>query len=92
VFVHLTNDEELVTQHDSVPCQGRQPTLGWRSGEYITDRHVLKLDGVSAGEYSLTVGMYDPHTGERIPVFDASGAPLASRQIPLGPVSIRKVD
>jgi hypothetical protein len=93
VFVHLSGDEGLVAQHDGVPRQGRQPTYAWRGGEYITDRHVLELDEVSVGEYSLTVGMYDPHTGERILTFDASGAPLTSRQVDLGLVmGVRQSD
>jgi hypothetical protein len=84
VFVHLSGEEGLVAQHDGVPRQGQQPTLGWRDGEYIPDSHLLVLSDVPEGRYSLTVGMYNPHSGERIPAFDASGAPLASRQVDLG--------
>jgi hypothetical protein len=88
VFVHLRGDEGLVTQHDGLPGEGEQPTLGWRPGEFISDRHTLSLGDVPGGDYSLFVGMYDPTTGERLPVVDASGAPLPAGEVGLGPVTI----
>jgi 4-amino-4-deoxy-L-arabinose transferase-like glycosyltransferase len=89
VFVHLRGEGTLVAQHDGVPGEGRSPTVGWRRGEFITDRHTLPLTDVPEREYSLLVGMYDPATGERVPVFDASGARLSASEADLGPVTVQ---
>jgi len=35
------------------------------------------------GDYRIAAGLYDPNTGERLPVFDAAGAELPNRQIVL---------
>jgi len=88
VFVHLRDDDNLMAQHDGVPGGGQQPTPGWRSEEFIVDYHTLPLPDVSEGDYSLFVGMYDPRTGERLPVFDASGAPLPAGEVRLGLVAV----
>jgi hypothetical protein len=89
VFVHLRDDQGLVAQHDGVPGEGQQPTLSWRSGEFITDSHILPLSDALEGDYSLFVGMYDPTTGERLPAFDASSAPLPAGQVHLGLVAVQ---
>jgi len=88
VFVHLRDDQGLVAQHDGVPGGGLRPTVGWRSGEFITDRHMLPLGDLPEGDYSLFVGMYDPTTGERLPVFDASGVPLPAGEVRVGMVTV----
>jgi hypothetical protein len=91
VFVHLRDDEGgLVAQHDGVPDEGQRPTLGWRSGEFIIDRHILPLEGAPQGNHSLFVGMYDPITGERLPTFDATGAPLPAGEVRLGQVTVQR--
>ncbi|MBK6432902.1 hypothetical protein [Candidatus Amarolinea dominans] len=39
------------------------PTTGWLSGEYLTDRHVLRLpDSLPSGAYDVEIGFYfDDH-------------------------------
>ncbi|HEY3107290.1 MAG TPA: glycosyltransferase family 39 protein [Chloroflexota bacterium] len=83
VFSHLLDAaERVVGQHDGAPVDGSRPTTGWRPGEYLTDRHELRLDpGLVPGEYALEVGLYDPATGARAPVFDPAGRPLGDRLI-----------
>ena len=88
VFVHLRDDAGLVAQHDGVPASGKRPTPAWRTGEFVTDVHVVPLKGVGRGEYGLFVGMYDPATGQRIPAYDAAGGLLPSGEVCLGRVSI----
>ncbi len=68
VFVHLVNDQgQIIAQSDSVPAQGRRPTSGWRSDEYILDRHELHFNALAqAGPARLLVGMYDARSGQRL--------------------------
>jgi hypothetical protein len=70
IFVHLADENGRVwTQDDSAPAQWARPTTGWLGGEYIEDIHSLTLpDDLPTGDYTLWVGMYDPVTGERVPV------------------------
>ena len=70
VFVHLLDAQgHLVTQHDSLPAQGTLPTDVWVPGEYIVDPH--PLEGAAQGAV-LRVGLYDPATGQRVPVTRSS--------------------
>ena len=70
VFTHLLDDgSRVVAQDDSEPGSGAFPTTGWVAGEIIEDRYVLALpDDLAPGRYTLEVGMYDPRSGERVPV------------------------
>jgi 4-amino-4-deoxy-L-arabinose transferase-like glycosyltransferase len=91
VFVHLLGaDGQVVAQQDSPPGGGASPTSSWVPGEYVTDTYqlVVKPD-ISAGEYRVEIGMYDPATGVRLLVLDAEGRPQADRVLLSQPVQIR---
>ncbi len=81
VFVHLLglHNQEIASQWDSAPLQGTYPTSWWRSGEVVSDRVTLNMEGVPQGKYRLAIGLYDPGTDERLPVVAPSG-----EQIPDG--------
>ncbi len=68
VFVRLLDAaRNPVAQSDAVPDGGARPTMRWRPGETIEDRHLLVLpDDLAAGPYQLVVGLYDSRTGERL--------------------------
>jgi hypothetical protein len=70
VFLHLVDANGSVwAQHDSQPAGSLRPTSSWKAGEEITDHHGLALPAdIPAGEYDLTLGLYDATTGERLPV------------------------
>ncbi len=70
VFVHLVGpDGEIVAQRDQPPAAGSRPTTGWLPGEIIADDYSLTVPaGAPAGLYRLRLGIYDPATGERLPV------------------------
>lgn len=69
VFVHLVDDDgRIVAQHDSFPADGAAPTESWRKGEVIADTHVLAVP--APGHYRILAGLYDPATGQRLPVWD----------------------
>ena len=78
VFVHvLDSDGQLITQADLPPCDGRCPTYGWTTGEYLADRHAFTLPaGSPVGRYTIAVGLYDLASGERLPASDGQGHPL----------------
>jgi hypothetical protein len=70
VFVHLVDEKDRVwAQHDGQPEGGSRPTSSWPPGEEITDNHGLALPpDIPSGSYSLALGLYDPTTGDRLPV------------------------
>jgi hypothetical protein len=71
VFVHLLGEEgEIWAQKDSPPVEGSRPTAGWVKGEVVRDEYQIALEGqIPAGEYRLTAGIYNPVSGEGLPVF-----------------------
>jgi len=75
VFVHLLDEEgDLRGQRDSMPGQGTLPTTGWMSGEVITDGYDISIaSDAPPGRYRLLVGMYEPTSGKRLPVYDGAG-------------------
>ncbi|MEA3376712.1 MAG: phospholipid carrier-dependent glycosyltransferase [Chloroflexota bacterium] len=89
VFVHLLDEEErLVAQHDGVPGQAERPTWSWQQAEVVPDMHVLGLpDGVPAGVYTLSVGMYDYGTQARLPATTEDGT-----RLPVGRISLRGIE
>ncbi len=61
----------LVAQRDMAPVGGTGHTSTWAPGTVVTDRIGLRVPpDVAAGDYTLIVGLYDPATGERLPVLD----------------------
>jgi hypothetical protein len=81
VFTHLI-DASLVIwgQQDSIPGGGDRPTTGWAPGEVITDEYRLPVRAdAPAGAYVVEIGLYQPETGERLPVTDDAGQALGDR-------------
>ncbi|MDP2728371.1 MAG: hypothetical protein Q8P59_12615, partial [Dehalococcoidia bacterium] len=94
VFVHLLGpDATLWGQHDSEPAGGSSSTTDWRPGEAVADNHGLPIalgtPPGESGQYEIEVGMYDPATGQRLPVFDSNGNPIGDRVV-LGTVQVVK--
>ncbi len=75
VFVHLLDSHgQLQGQADSPPTSGKYPTSVWDAGEYIADLHSLSIPpNLPAGEYQVAIGLYDPLTGQRLPILDETG-------------------
>jgi hypothetical protein len=70
----LTADNTLVAQSDSFPATGQRPTTGWLPQEIIVDPHTLTFSSKPApGTYRLIAGLYNPLTGQRLPVVDERG-------------------
>jgi hypothetical protein len=87
VFVHVADaNERVIAQHDGAPARGTYPTRAWQAGELIVDGYALSLD--APGTFSIFVGMYDPATLARVPVFDAVGARLPNDRVMLTQITI----
>lgn len=86
VFVHLLNaNDEKLAQRDGQPVQWLRPTSTWQPGEKIIDRYGLLLpDDLPIGSYALAVGLYDPVSGQRLPI---SAGPR-DYAIELGPIVV----
>jgi 4-amino-4-deoxy-L-arabinose transferase-like glycosyltransferase len=89
VFVHLVDaGGQLMAQRDSEPVGGLRPTFTWGLGEPIVDRHgVLLPDPFPQGEYWLVVGLYDPDSGDRLPV-SAGGVAVAEDYLTVGHLAV----
>lgn len=81
VFAHLLGPgDTLWGQRDSEPGGGLRPTTTWKPGDTIRDNYgLLILPGTPPGAYRIEVGMYRLDNGQRLPVTDAAGKPLADR-------------
>jgi hypothetical protein len=71
VFLHLVNEQEqILAQGDGLPMGGFRPTTSWRQDEVIVDDHTLQVPAeLAPGTYNLWVGLFDPATNERLPIF-----------------------
>jgi hypothetical protein len=74
-FVHLTGpDGEIVAQGDSPPQAGQYPTSYWDAAEQVQDVHIVPLPAdLSAGQYRLTIGLYNAADGQRLPAMRSDG-------------------
>ncbi len=74
-FVHLLDQAgNLLAQSDAVPAGG-YATTRWISGEVIVDEHTITLPADQAAT-QVRVGLYDPLSGERLPITSAAGDSL----------------
>lgn len=88
VFVHLADaGERVVAQQDSAPVGGTWLTTDWKPGELVVDAYRLSTT-LAPGQYTLVVGMYDPATLARVPVFDSRGVAQADERIVLTKVNV----
>ena len=85
VFVQvLSLDWQVLAQSDRQPLGGSAPTSTWLAGEILTDPYHLSLPAdLPPGDYRVITSMYDPHSGQRLPV--SNGGDFAE----LGEVTVR---
>ncbi|MDP2937569.1 MAG: glycosyltransferase family 39 protein [Dehalococcoidia bacterium] len=83
VFVHLLGpNATLWGQHDAEPAGGSRPTTGWHAGETIADKHGLLIPpGTPPGKYEVEVGLYDPNTGRRLPIYNRARQAVDDRLV-----------
>jgi 4-amino-4-deoxy-L-arabinose transferase-like glycosyltransferase len=70
VFIHLVSaDGAAIGQGDGPPLGGEYPTSYWAAGEFLRDEHLLNVSAdAPPGRARLLVGLYDPETGQRLPL------------------------
>jgi len=83
VFVHLLCDGEIVSQSDAAPIGNLYPFNEWPVGETWIEYRYLKHAASPESCLQVRIGLYDPATGERAAVFDASGASFTEEWIAL---------
>ncbi|MEZ4835952.1 MAG: hypothetical protein R2873_28805 [Caldilineaceae bacterium] len=67
----------------------RQPHLGRTPGEIIAESINLVIQpDTPDGSYELLVGLYDPATGDRLPLILERGEALPNGQVPLQQIQI----
>jgi hypothetical protein len=77
VFVHLTCDDNLITQADGPPLGRVYPFALWLPGERWRDIRYLALPLDETGScLSVVVGLYDPTTGNRLTIVDGASRGL----------------
>lgn len=77
VFVHAyAADGDLLGTGDGPPMDQAFPTSHWQPGDRVADPHTLTWD-VSGDPALVTVGLYHPETGARLPATEA-GARLSN--------------
>lgn len=86
VFVHVVGqDGRRLAPADGPPLSGPAGALPmdhWPAGETLPDRRRLRLPAdLSPGLYRLEVGLYDPVTGDRLPVVAGEGHVVESALI-----------
>lgn len=91
VFTHvLDGNGAVVAGWDNQPCHATCPTDAWQPGEILRDEYAIPLPATLApGTYTLEIGLYEPGTGARVPVF-TTDAQSASDRIVLGQVLVER--
>ncbi len=82
VFVHVVDAAgNMLGQWDQVPGAGSAPTSGWTPGTLVADDYRIDLDRTDAqSPVRVIVGLYDPVTGDRLPV-SATSLPSADNGV-----------
>jgi len=81
VFTHLIDEEGRIWgQKDGVPGDWALPTTSWIEGEYIKDEYEIPIrEDAPLGDYLIEIGMYDPLTSLRLPIYDQEGNHIGDR-------------
>ncbi|MBN1991157.1 MAG: glycosyltransferase family 39 protein [Anaerolineae bacterium] len=89
VFVHAVGPDQVIRgQWDSQPAQGEAPTSGWIPGEVVEDSYQIPMaKDAPPWKYDIFVGMYDPLTGERLPL-SSPNAPVSNNRVWLTRVQV----
>lgn len=84
-FVHLFDCGGEVLALMDGPAIGRlYPLHAWQMGETVYDERYAPLAKPPANEcYVLEIGLFDPLTGDRVPVYDSTGQPYPNAAVTL---------
>lgn len=87
VFLHLRDETGYVhAQRDNVPVLGFYPTTQWQTDTIVGDMHCFQIPPQAPpGNYTLVAGLYNPATGERLPLLDGTADEVILTSIPIAP-------
>ena len=78
---------QIIAQMDSEPGGGAHPTTSWTPGKAILDGAGLPIPlATPPGQYPLILAVYDPASGQRLPV---SGQGALDNALVVGSITIR---
>lgn len=85
LFIHLVDQAgNTLAGNDRPLTEGYYPSSLWQAGERIPHRQPLPMPStLPAGSYTVRIGLYDPATGERLPITDAAGVAQANGEATL---------
>ena len=83
VFVHLLDDfNNVIFQVDGPPVNGYWPTSAWATENIVVDSRRIQLPKSSDYDiHTIAVGLYDPVSGRRIPVYRQDGTEYDDWQV-----------
>lgn len=81
----LGPDGALLGVLDWLPADGAYPTSCWRPGEVVLDQIEIPLDAVPAGDYWVSISLFDFTTRQPLPVITDG---REDTQIGIGPIPI----
>ena len=87
-FVHVLRGGEVVAQLDAMPDLYRYPTSWWAPGEVFGDLMTVDLSGIDSGGVNVEVGLYDPATGERLPITNRASTVVLNGSLHLAEVIV----
>jgi len=88
-FVHVWSDSEVVAQLDAMPDSYRYPTSWWAPDEVFSDTVELDLTDAGPDEITVTLGLYNAETGQRLPIVTANGSASSKDWVTLLPVGAK---
>jgi hypothetical protein len=84
VFVHVLDPsgQRVVAQRDAEPQDGKAPTTSWVANEVIDDQYAIAVPAdLVAADYPVEVGVYDPKTGDRLPLANGDNHMVLSTRL-----------
>lgn len=83
VFAHIVDGQgQQVGGNDQPLTGGYYPSSLWEPGEAITHAHHLRLTPLAMdSRYEIHMGLYDPDSGQRLPLVDQAGQRMQDDRI-----------
>ncbi len=78
-FVHVSGPGGLIGQQDLPIAAGRWQNEWWQPDIQLCESRTIELsEAFDSGRHSVTLGLYNAPTGERLPLYDALGDELGT--------------
>ena len=89
-YVHVVDrDGQVRFQRDKLPLNDLLPMTSWATGQPLRDAYALVSPAdLQPGEYRVVAGIYDPATGDRLPIQSGSMAP--ANEVDLGTLLVKR--